>query len=140
MRQINNKRIARELLQIAKELMAADTYKCPECGTKVLEQTGYCVKCKKKVKKAVDDKVASKFYYVHKNGLVIYSTLSPTKISDVLDKIDNKIDPTENYNYVGKKKGYHVWVWYGLFGTSTTIGKELNKNGFSESVDIKLVK
>ena len=27
-------------------------FKCPECGTKVLEQTGYCVKCKKKVKKA----------------------------------------------------------------------------------------
>lgn len=33
-------------------LTAADTFKCPTCGTKVLEQTGYCVKCKKKVKKA----------------------------------------------------------------------------------------
>lgn len=28
----------------------AETFKCPTCGTKVLKQTGYCVKCKKKVK------------------------------------------------------------------------------------------
>jgi predicted RNA-binding Zn-ribbon protein involved in translation (DUF1610 family) len=28
----------------------ASTFPCPKCGTKVLEQTGYCVKCKKKVK------------------------------------------------------------------------------------------
>ena len=26
------------------------TFKCPECGTKVLNATGYCLKCKKKVK------------------------------------------------------------------------------------------
>ena len=35
-----------------KDKKAAETFKCPDCGTKVLEQTGYCVKCKKKVKKA----------------------------------------------------------------------------------------
>jgi predicted RNA-binding Zn-ribbon protein involved in translation (DUF1610 family) len=28
----------------------AKTFPCPNCGTKVLEQTSYCVKCKKKVK------------------------------------------------------------------------------------------
>lgn len=28
----------------------AETFPCPVCGTKVLKQTGYCVKCKKKVK------------------------------------------------------------------------------------------
>jgi flagellar biosynthesis GTPase FlhF len=33
-------------------VIAAKTFKCPTCGTNVLEQTGYCVKCKKKVKKA----------------------------------------------------------------------------------------
>ena len=33
-------------------VLAAETFKCPECGTKVLQQTGYCVKCKKKVKQA----------------------------------------------------------------------------------------
>lgn len=31
---------------------ASKTFKCPECGSKVLEETKYCVKCKKKVKKA----------------------------------------------------------------------------------------
>ena len=25
------------------------TFKCPTCGSKVLKNTGYCVKCKKKV-------------------------------------------------------------------------------------------
>jgi hypothetical protein len=39
-------------------VLAAKTFKCPQCGTKVLEQTGYCVKCKKKVKKAEDENAA----------------------------------------------------------------------------------
>jgi len=39
--------------------LAANTFKCPECGTKVLQQTGYCVKCKKKVKEACDEKPAA---------------------------------------------------------------------------------
>jgi hypothetical protein len=34
----------------AKSLTAAETFKCPNCDTKVLKQTGFCVKCKKKVK------------------------------------------------------------------------------------------
>jgi len=29
-----------------------ETFECPDCGTKVMKQTGYCVKCKKKVKEA----------------------------------------------------------------------------------------
>ena len=29
-----------------------DTFKCPECGSKVLENTKYCMKCQKKVKEA----------------------------------------------------------------------------------------
>jgi len=28
---------------------AKDTFECPECGTKVLKNTMYCIKCKKKV-------------------------------------------------------------------------------------------
>ena len=26
------------------------TFKCPDCGSKVLKNTGYCLSCKKKVK------------------------------------------------------------------------------------------
>jgi DNA-directed RNA polymerase subunit RPC12/RpoP len=48
-------KLASELVKLAKEIVAVDTFKCPECGTKVLENTGYCVKCKKKVKKAADE-------------------------------------------------------------------------------------
>jgi predicted RNA-binding Zn-ribbon protein involved in translation (DUF1610 family) len=39
-------------------VLAAKTFKCPTCGTKVLEQTSYCVKCRKKVKKAEEEKEA----------------------------------------------------------------------------------
>ncbi|HUV84277.1 MAG TPA: hypothetical protein VMV86_01125 [Methanosarcinales archaeon] len=49
---MTNKQLAYELLRLAKAIVSADTFKCPSCGTKVLKQTGYCVKCKKKVKEA----------------------------------------------------------------------------------------
>ena len=50
---MNKVKVAARLVRLAKELLAGDTgtFKCPTCGTKVLENTGYCVKCKKKVKK-----------------------------------------------------------------------------------------
>jgi len=49
---MNKRKVANELIKLAKVLISADTFKCPECDTKVLKQTGYCVKCKKKVKEA----------------------------------------------------------------------------------------
>ena len=49
--QMDKKMVAAELVRIAKILMADGTFKCPECGSKVLENTGYCLKCKEKVKK-----------------------------------------------------------------------------------------
>jgi hypothetical protein len=43
-----------------KEAGKADMIKCPDCGSKVLKATGYCLKCKKKIKggekKKEDDK------------------------------------------------------------------------------------
>lgn len=41
------------------EVEAAETFKCPSCGTKVLKKTGFCVKCKKKVKEAGIETVES---------------------------------------------------------------------------------
>ena len=49
---MRDKNIVREIVRVANLIGSADTFKCPECGTKVLENTSYCVKCKKKVKKA----------------------------------------------------------------------------------------
>lgn len=46
--------MVRELEAEESKVEAAETFKCPDCGSKVLEQTGYCVKCQKKVKKAAD--------------------------------------------------------------------------------------
>lgn len=46
---MTNKQVAMEILKLAKAILSAETFKCPTCGTKVLKQTGYCVKCKKKV-------------------------------------------------------------------------------------------
>lgn len=54
---MNKQKIAKELVEVAR-LFAAGTFKCPDCGSKVLEQTGYCVKCKKKVKKAANKEAA----------------------------------------------------------------------------------
>jgi predicted RNA-binding Zn-ribbon protein involved in translation (DUF1610 family) len=38
------------VVQAIAEADDTSTFKCPECGTKVLSNTGFCVKCKKKVK------------------------------------------------------------------------------------------
>ena len=50
------KKVAAELVRLAKGLVAGgannETFKCPHCGTEVLKNTGYCVKCEKKVKEA----------------------------------------------------------------------------------------
>lgn len=52
---INRTEVASELVRIASILIAdekTETFKCPDCGTGVLKNTGYCVKCKEKVKEA----------------------------------------------------------------------------------------
>jgi predicted RNA-binding Zn-ribbon protein involved in translation (DUF1610 family) len=51
---MNKIAVVEELVKVAKELVAAGTFECPKCGTKVLENTGYCLKCKEKVKKAAN--------------------------------------------------------------------------------------
>lgn len=52
-------RIAEDMLDLTRSLKSdSKTFKCPNCGTPVLKQTGYCVKCKKKVKEAAQ-KIAS---------------------------------------------------------------------------------
>ena len=40
----------KQAIEKAEEAADTSTFKCPICGTKVLNATGYCVKCKKKVK------------------------------------------------------------------------------------------
>lgn len=35
--------------QLIDEEKKDGTFKCPDCGSKVLKNTAYCVKCKKKV-------------------------------------------------------------------------------------------
>ncbi len=53
-------KLAKHLVALAKALMSSgETFECPDCGTKVLKNTGYCLKCKKKVKSAAEaEKVA----------------------------------------------------------------------------------
>lgn len=49
---MDRQRVAERLVALAEELTAGGengTFTCPECGTKVLKNTGYCIKCKKKV-------------------------------------------------------------------------------------------
>ena len=52
---MNKIAVAKELVEIAKLLTGTTgTFECPNCGTKVLKNTGYCVKCEKKVKEAAE--------------------------------------------------------------------------------------
>lgn len=83
---MDNRKLARELVRMAKEISSADTFKCPECGTNVLEKTKYCVKCKKKVenpneKKAAEDDNAGPL-----------KKLDP-KLNAIVNKIDNAVGP-----------------------------------------------
>ena len=54
---MDKKMVANELVRIAELLISSGTFECPNCGSKVLENTGYCLKCKEKVKKATLNKV-----------------------------------------------------------------------------------
>jgi predicted RNA-binding Zn-ribbon protein involved in translation (DUF1610 family) len=52
---MNRVAVARELVEIAKLLTGTTgTFECPNCGSKVLKNTGYCLKCKEKVKEAAE--------------------------------------------------------------------------------------
>jgi DNA-directed RNA polymerase subunit RPC12/RpoP len=59
---MDNKKLALELVKLAKAIVSAKTFKCPECGTKVLEQTKYCVKCKKKVEPKKGSRISAKTF------------------------------------------------------------------------------
>ena len=48
-------RLASEDVEAKKKM---EMEKCPKCGTKVLKQTGYCLKCKKKTLKASEEVVS----------------------------------------------------------------------------------
>lgn len=58
-------KIAKELMKIAEELIESETnnetFECPECGTDVLDNTGYCVDCEQKVKDASKKTAAETF-------------------------------------------------------------------------------
>lgn len=81
---MNNQKIAQELVMLARELMSADTFKCPDCGTKVLEQTGFCVKCKKKVKKAAE-MAADDVPESVKKAIKEFSGIAKKKLMDIGD-------------------------------------------------------
>ena len=52
---MNKLAVAKELVAIAKLLTGTTgTFECPNCGSKVLKNTGYCLKCKEKVKEAAE--------------------------------------------------------------------------------------
>jgi len=58
----------------------AKTFPCPTCGTKVLEATGFCVKCKKKVKPGAAKKAAEEMPWSKEASDMVRKAL----VSDVL--------------------------------------------------------
>ena len=114
---MDNKAIAQSLLKLAREIAgepreAADTFKCPTCGTKVLEQTGYCVKCKKKVKEAAAQALL--------------------KIARELTSGSREATKIMDFNKVPNKDDFQKWklkdaseAFAGSWGRQTTIGDVL---------------
>jgi len=49
---ISRKEQSKIVDSILKDAANNGTFKCPDCGGKVLENTKYCLKCKKKVEAA----------------------------------------------------------------------------------------
>lgn len=57
--------------------LAAKTFKCPTCGTKVLEQTKFCVKCKKKVSPGTDKKADQNSSHPQAEGMAPAAPVMP---------------------------------------------------------------
>jgi DNA-directed RNA polymerase subunit RPC12/RpoP len=92
----SEEQVAEALITLAEAITAdGGTFKCPDCGTKVLEKTGFCVKCKKKVKKAASStkfgKVKPGTHFEYKGKT--YWKASPTRAC--LQKDLKRIRPDE---------------------------------------------
>lgn len=81
------------------------------------------------------------YYYVHRNGVVVWSTQGASRTSKLLDKVDESVLPTESYRWTKKIQTSEgpadVWTWYGLFGTTREVTKALEKLGFVEQKPVK---
>ena len=82
--------------------VAGDTFDCPDCGTSVLENTGYCVKCKKKVKKAsvrkADSGDKAMYFNIYdfaklSNGSRMFSREQVMLLEDILEDIQMQLYP-----------------------------------------------
>ena len=79
---------------------AADTFECPDCGTKVLENTGYCVKCKKKVREAA---IASRIVAFKWGTDDLSSNLPRMSLSEIASVIyEDHRESRKQVNYAAK--------------------------------------
>jgi DNA-directed RNA polymerase subunit RPC12/RpoP len=74
-----------------KEAGKADMIKCPDCGSKVLKATGYCLKCKKKIKG--DDKKKEE---VKKDDKKKKEKEAAAKVAEALDEIAGLLESQNN--------------------------------------------
>ena len=103
---MDNQRVAKQLLRMAKELLGSD----------------------------------GKYFFKDKNGLVVWTDdeNKVTPISYDLDKVYDATRPTDSFEVMSKnllakfKEIAYGWTWYGLFGVTNKIAKELKKQGFVE--------
>ena len=58
-------------MRIKKTIIESETFKCPNCGSKVLKNTGYCLSCKKKVAEPEKDKAKDKKESSSKKNILI---------------------------------------------------------------------
>jgi hypothetical protein len=76
------------------------------------------------------------YYYQDRNGLIVWSTRSLPATVNLLDKVMDAVDPTDEYEWhrqVRTTEGTAgVWKWYGLFGMTRDVARELERRGFTK--------
>lgn len=67
-----------------------------------------------------------------KNGVQVLASkdIDMNKITKILDQVDKKIKPTEDYSYKGRENNNNLWNWPGLFGMTDDVVEELEDQGF----------
>jgi len=143
---MDNERVARELMKMAKELVGgnSDTFKCPDCGTKVLENTGYCLKCKKKVKKAARNSIME----VKRRDLIQFvkswadhqmdnHSVSMTSLGDV--KISGGIMDRADWLSVGQELAEELSIEYGIEFDVESVSKKHVTVGPEDYDKVKMI-
>lgn len=120
------------------EIVEADTKKCPDCGSKYLVATGYCVKCKKKVKEAqIGSYIDASIQLINRTNMDV-APLAKSDVQDFLVWLNEHFNIAQELDmrkgkvrmwFTGKGKARNLWD-YILVVCDDESGAEVQMNQF----------